>query len=271
MPAPTSHPKPQILYSCYHTRSREGEQFVAEHVFSYQLAGTMVLDDGDREYVFNEGDFRFCRRNHLLKFNKIPPENGEFRSITVYLDQQSLRDLSLAYGYKGRHTPPGNAVLQLRPEPLYQSYMSSLLPYLENETNGNEDLLNLKLREAVLILLKTNPELEEILFDFSEPGKIDLEAFMLKNYHFNVELRRFAYLTGRSLATFKRDFEKIFNSSPSRWLQHRRLQEAHYLITKKGKAPSDVYLELGFEDLSHFSYAFKKLFGTTPRNAAAGS
>ncbi|MGZ3946425.1 MAG: helix-turn-helix domain-containing protein, partial [Mucilaginibacter sp.] len=98
----------------------------------------------------------------------------------------------------------------------------------------------------------------------SEPGKIDLEAFMNKNFHFNVGLDRFAYLTGRSLATFKRDFEKLFSITPSRWLQQRRLQEAHYLIKEKGRTASDIYLDLGFEDLSHFSFAFKKLYGLAP-------
>ena len=87
---------------------------------------------------------------------------------------------------------------------------------------------------------------------------------MNKNYHFNVELKRFAYLTGRSLATFKRDFEKIFHSSPSRWLQQKRLREAYYLIKEKGRAPSDVYIDIGFEDLSHFSFAFKKAYGIAP-------
>jgi len=50
--------------------------------------------------------------------------------------------------------------------------------------------------------------------------------------------------------------------SPSRWLLQRRLQEAYYLIKERGKAPSDLYLKLGFEDLSHFSYPFEKTYGT---------
>jgi AraC-like DNA-binding protein len=123
--------------------------------------------------------------------------------------------------------------------------------------------LSLKLKEAIFILLRTNPDLKEDLFNFSEPGKIDLQAFMIKNFHFNVKLERFAYLSGRSLAGFKRDFEKIFNGSPSRWLQQKRLQEAYYLIKEKGKSASDVYLDLGFEDLSHFSFSFKKACGVS--------
>ncbi|QIP13044.1 helix-turn-helix transcriptional regulator [Spirosoma aureum] len=253
-----------ILYSCYHTRSREGEQFIPEHIFSYQIAGTLTMNDGNKEYIFNEGDFRFCKRNHLVKFNKQPPESGDFKSISVYLDQETLRNVSLEYGYKAEKHQEGDTILPLKPAPLYESYMNSLMPYDQLRQPANENLQSLKLREAILILLQTNPELKTVLFDFSEPGKIDLEGFMNKNFHFNVELKRFAYLTGRSLATFKRDFEKIFHSSPSRWLLQKRLQEAHYLIKEKGKAPSDVYLDLGFEDLSHFSFAFKKMYGSSP-------
>jgi len=32
----------------------------------------------------------------------------------------------------------------------------------------------------------------------------------------------------------------------------------------KGQKPSDIYLDLGFESLSHFSVAFKKMFGFAP-------
>ncbi|RRB06661.1 helix-turn-helix domain-containing protein [Larkinella rosea] len=260
---------PQIVYNCYYTRSREGEQFIPEHILSYQLAGTLVMNDGNKEYFFKEGDIRFCKRNHLVKFIKTPPADGEFKSLSLYLDQETLRDFSLEYGIKPEENKNGDAVLTLNYNPLYQSYMNSLMPYLQESENIPTSLQALKLKEAILILLQANPELKNVLFDFAEPGKIDLERFMNKNFHFNVELKRFAYLTGRSLATFKRDFEKIFHSSPSRWLQHRRLQEAYFLIKEKGRAPSDVYLELGFEDLSHFSFAFKKTYGMAPSKLLA--
>ena len=60
-------------------------------------------------------------------------------------------------------------------------------------------MTNAKLREGLLLLLKTNPQLADVLFDFSEPYKIDLRAFMQENYRFNVRTERFAYLSGRGL------------------------------------------------------------------------
>jgi len=129
---------------------------------------------------------------------------------------------------------------------------------------GTDELLFIKQKEAILLLLQLVPSFKNVLFDFSEPGKIDLEGFMERNYHYNVQMQRFAYLTGRSLATFKRDFEKFFSKPPSRWLQERRLQEAYYMIKEQRKTPSDVYLDVGFEDLSHFSFVFKKKYGIPP-------
>ncbi|WP_377579181.1 helix-turn-helix domain-containing protein [Ohtaekwangia kribbensis] len=254
----------RITYSCYFNKSREGEQFVPEHIFSYQIAGTLTLYDGTQEYIFKDGDFRFIKRNNLLKFTKQPPAAGEFKSISIYLDQETLRKISIEYNYSVNHIHDGDSILKLEAHQMFKSYLESLEPYDTLNERGSDELVALKLKEAILILIKTNPELKDILFDFSEPGKIDLEAFMNKNYHFNVTLNHFAYLTGRSLATFKRDFEKIFRTSPSRWLLQRRLKEAYYQIKEKGKKPSEVYLEVGFEDLSHFSFAFKNAFGHAP-------
>lgn len=253
-----------IAYSCYVNKSREGEQFAPDHTFTYQVAGIMTMNDGVKEYVFEPGDFRFGRRNHLIKFLKTPPENGEFRSLSVRLGQDILRHYSIEHGHQATHSGNGDTILQLKPNVFYKSFMDSLLPYLQLNAIEDEHLTSLKQQEAITLLLKMNPELKDILFDFGEPGKIDLEAFMNKNFHFNVGLDRFAYLTGRSLATFKRDFEKLFHNTPSRWLQQRRLQEAYFLIKEKGRAASDVYLDLGFEDLSHFSFVFKKQYGLAP-------
>jgi len=112
--------------------------------------------------------------------------------------------------------------------------------------------------------LDTMPELKDLLFDFSEPHKIDLQKFMLTNFHYNVPVDKFARLTGRSLAGFKRDFQKTFGMAPRQWLLEKRLSEARFLMEKKNRKPSEFYLDLGFESLSHFSHSFKKKYGMAP-------
>lgn len=256
---------PAIRYSCHYQKSREGEQFVPDHALSYIQAGETMISDTEGTRVFTSGDLYFLRRNHLAKFQKTPPENGDYKSIAILFPQELLRNFSLKYGYSSRQKTAWPAFMPLTSQPVLVNYMESLTEY---ETllgkPGSEALLLLKQEEALLLLLRLHPEFADILFDFTEPGKIDLEAFMNKNFHFNVSLERFAYLTGRSISTFKRDFEKIFSITPSRWLQKRRLEEAYYLLKEKHKSVSEIYLDLGFEDLSHFSFAFKKQYGVAP-------
>jgi len=261
--------RPNILYSCYSQKSSEGEQFIESHNFGYIIAGISEMFIGGQKFVFKPGDFRFFRRNQLARYTKYPPaDGGEYRSVSISIDQATLHSISEEFNLTMDHPEPEINSLLLKPNTLFTNYIDSLKPYLDGVNELNSMLTNLKVKEAVMILLQTNPEIKNILFDFTEPGKIDLEAYMNAHYKFNVDISRFAYLTGRSLATFKRDFEKIYNMSPNRWLQQKRLNDAYYLIKEKGWKSTDVYLEVGFKDLSHFSFAFKKAYGMAPSKIA---
>jgi len=66
------------------------------------------------------------------------------------------------------------------------------------------------------------------------------------------------------LASFKRDFKKISDLPPQKWLIEKRLKVARDKIRNENKRISDVYLEVGFKNLSHFSSAFKRQFGYAP-------
>ncbi len=126
-----------------------------------------------------------------------------------------------------------------------------------------------KLREAVFVLLQLQPQLASVLFDFAAPYKIDLTQFMEENYSSDLSVEEFAHYTGRSLTSFKKDFAQAFSLTPQRWLVKRRLQEAYRLINDEGRKPSDIYLQVGFKNLSHFSFAFKKEYGIAPSQLPA--
>ncbi|RYD80676.1 MAG: AraC family transcriptional regulator [Sphingobacteriales bacterium] len=265
-----NHPERSgILYSCYHQKSSEGEQFIPNHTFGYVISGCSEVFIGGKKYVFNDGDFRFFRRNQLAKYTKLPPPDGEYKSVSIIFDQDTLKAVSKEYDLHMNAHDKNIFGMALEPKKLLQTYIESITPYLDKGNEMSSMLMTLKVKEAILILLQTNPELKDILFDFTEPGKIDLEAYMNEHYKFSVDISRFAYLTGRSLATFKRDFEKIYKTSPNRWIQQKRLADAHYLLKEKGWKTSDVYMEVGFKDFSHFSFAFKKAYGIAPSKLSA--
>lgn len=96
----------------------------------------------------------------------------------------------------------------------------------------DEAFEDLKYEELLIILLKNEPGLADLFFDFGLPGKLDLEAFMNCNYKFNASLCRFALLTGRSLSAFNRGFKALFDDTPGRWLGEKRLLEAYWFMDK---------------------------------------
>jgi AraC-like DNA-binding protein len=252
-----------LLYSCVDKVQRGNEQFVPDHSLGYIISGETHITSNNGITVLKAGTIGMVKRYQLVKSVKIPPPDGEFKAINIYFNQDILRNYSRERNIEASGRYPGEGYI-FPDDPFIKGFFESLLPYFKHPSQLSNALTELKTKEAIELVLRIAPQLKDLLFDFTEPHKIDLEEFMQKNFMYNVPIEKFAQLTGRSLASFKRDFEKIFSQSPGKWLQERRLSEAHYLISKKGKRSSDVYIEVGFENLSHFSFAFKKEYGIAP-------
>lgn len=251
------------ITSCYLGPQISPEQFISEHFFLYLLKGAIQGYDGHKSYTLRPGECCLARKNHLARYTK-QKEDDAFEKVVVVFDEPFLKTFQQKHNIRLTDFSSPDAFFAIRRHEWIPNFLLSLAPYYNGEGKINPLFADLKREELLLILLQANPDLATILFDFSSPQKIDLEAYMNRNFRFNVSVERFALLTGRSLSAFKRDFEKIFHETPSRWLVHKRLQEAYFLIEKNARKPSDIYLELGFEDLSHFSFAFKKRFGVSP-------
>lgn len=250
------------IRSCYIGPEISPEQFIAEHFFLYIAKGKIHGYDGHRSSAMGAGEYCLVRKNHLARYNK-ERVNDEFEKVVTILDEQFLRAFQKRHQAEVGHFKPESAFISLEYDERIPNFIDSLLPYYDGAGKIDQGVGDQKREELLQILLSIRPDLANILFDFGKPEKIDLEAFMNRNYKFNASIERFAYLTGRSRSAFKRDFKLLFNDTPNRWLIQKRLKEAYFLITKKQQKPSSIYLDLGFEDLSHFSFAFKKTFGQT--------
>lgn len=245
------------------------EYFIQEHYFVYVIKGIVVLYDGCNYLELRAGDGCIARKNRLGRYYKVK-ENNELDKIIYPLDEAFLKRFQEKHKPKIAGRRSKETFIQLHKNELLPPYSQSLAPYYSHG-QITEAFAELKREELLIILLQSQPELAGVLFDYGIPEKINLEEYMNRNYKFNVSVERFAFLTGRSLSAFKRDFKQIFNETPSHWLVLKRLQEAHFLIEKESKKPSDIYYDLGFETLSHFSFAFKKKFGLTPTALAERS
>jgi len=261
-----------IFYSYYSAMRKEKVGFFEHSTLVLQVAGQFNLETAGQKVSMKPGEMLLIRKNQLGEIIKMPlGEDTGYETIVIILNEDMLRAFALEERIEADERYDGVPNILIPENDFLRGFFQSVLPYVRHsEEKITKDLGMLKIREGVKLLLHVMPELKNFLFDFSEPHKIDLEKFMIKNFHFNIPVGKFAQLTGRSLASFKRDFQKVFGMAPRQWLQEKRLTEARYLIERKNRKPSDIYLDLGFESLSHFSYSFKKKFGKTYRELVSG-
>jgi AraC family transcriptional regulator, exoenzyme S synthesis regulatory protein ExsA len=244
---------------------REKVCFLAHSKLVLQVSGQFTLETASQKISMKRGEMLLIRKNQLGQITKAPLHGEDYQTIVITLQEDLLRKIALEEQIETGKKYTGKPNILIPGNDFLHGYFQSVIPYVRNPDEKITTAMGiLKVKEGVQLLLHAMPALREFLFDFSEPYKIDLEKFMLGNFHFNIPVEKFAQLTGRSLAGFKRDFQKIFGLSPRQWLQEKRLTEARHLIEKKKRKPSAIYLDLGFESLSHFSHSFKKKFGKAP-------
>lgn len=247
--------------------SFEDNFFISDIVFDHHmlvwfLSGETKIVQSDQTSYFKTGDVFLIPRNMLATIINYPQNGQPHKTVVMHLSTKVLRQY---YSNLNITVQPSASaqIVSYNNHPLLQSCLLSLLPYFDMR-DIPQNIASLKITEAISILRSIDKKIDHVLANFEEPGKIDLASFMEKNYLFNIPLEKFGYLTGRSLSTFKRDFKKLFDMTPQRWITQKRLELAHYRLNQKNLKAIDVCYEVGFRNLSHFSYAFKKKYGYPP-------
>ena len=251
------------LGGCIH-RSRE-------YALNYVYSGEMVLDNGTEDIRVGKGERVFIPRDHHITLYKKTKDGERYCGIFLMFTRRFLREM---YGKLEQRSLPAATpkldagVMKLPPTVELASLFGSMTPYFDPEVKPNDDFMNLKLQEGLLALLHIDERFAPTLFDFNERWKIDILEFMNANYMYEFTMEELAHYTGRSLATFKRDFRKISELTPEKWLIRKRLEVAYAKLKEGGKKVTDVYAEVGFKNPSHFSTAFKKQYGISPSAAS---
>ncbi|QSB29255.1 AraC family transcriptional regulator [Flavobacterium sp. CLA17] len=258
---------PEIKLSSYDDKLFKSDLMFADHMLIWFISGETKIIQADATFYFKTGDIFLIPRNLLATIINYPKNGEPHKTVVMHLSAERLKRFYEKIDIDRRHTAE-QKIYSFNGHPLLESCLKSVVPYFDMEGEFPENIASLKIIEAISILREIDRSVDSVLANFEEPGKVDLVSFMERNFMFNMPMEKLGYLTGRSLSTFNRDFKKYFNITPQKWLTEKRLQLAYYQLSEKKKKPTEVYLEVGFEDLSHFSFAFKKKYGLSPSQMA---
>ena len=237
-----------------------------EYAMNYVYSGEMLLDNGKEQIHVGKGECVFIPRDHHITMYKKTCDGERYCGIFLSFTRKFLREMygKLELPKMAVDTPKIEQALRLPKTAEITSLFASMTPYFDPNVKPQDDFMHLKLQEGLLALLHIDNRFVPTLFDFNEAWKIDILEFMNANYMYEFSLEELAHYTGRSLATFKRDFKKLSDLIPEKWLIRKRLEVAYQLMKEGGKRISDVYAEVGFKNPSHFSTAFKRQYGVPP-------
>ncbi len=255
------------LYSCLMPYAKQFEYRMPNHCIIYVRTGSLMVEQGEKITEVKAGNYVFVKRNCTAKITKLSDGETPYRGINLTLHRPHLKAYFNKLG-KVRLRKDINAINEaatILPKTVeLDSLFTSFVAYVDNNQEPTEELLHMRVTEAIMALLAISPEFYPTLFDFNEAWKIDILDFMEENFTEDMTMDEFARYTGRSLATFKRDFSKVSNLTPQKWLIERRLEKAHDMLVQGKAGAADVFYLVGFKNRSHFSVAFKKRYGMSP-------
>ena len=264
MEPPKALEKGKVFMTCVMDKVHTWENITPQHIVAHIFSGELTITYGKNTLTFGPGDTLLVPKNQLSRSVKSPTNGEPFKCLSMVLPEEQLREFYQEHPILETWTENIARQRPVKSHALLKGFFGSLLPYFEMQDELPDEVVSLKIHEALTIIDAVDKRASSILGTFSEVGKIDLEKYMEEHFMYNLPLKEFAFLTGRSLTTFKSDFKKIFKNTPGRWLTEKRLNLAYHKLTTEKQRITDVYHSVGFENLSHFSFAFKKAFGYSP-------
>ena len=143
-------------------------------------------------------------------------------------------------------------------------FLESVKPYFRDPNQIDSGLVRLKMLELLYDLANDDKNLLLQLIQLKQQFRTDITRVMDENYLNPGSLADLAYLSGRSLSSFRRDFQFIYQVSPAQWIRDKRLTKAKELLLSTSMPIADICFQTGYENVSHFSRLYKSVFGHSP-------
>ncbi len=221
----------------------------------------------DENIVAKEGVVMKCG-NYLNEW-LAADEGNECEAIAVHFYPEVLRkiyDKEFPTFIQKAQSYPSAPIEKVKSGKLLANYIASLQFYFENPELVSEELLKLKVKELILLLAKTDNSdaIQQLIASLFTPTEFSFKELVEANIYTNLTNEELAVLANLSLSTFKREFERVYKTSPAKYFKKRKLDRAATLLTQTNQRIGDIAFNCGFAEISHFSKSFQKYFGVSP-------
>lgn len=270
--------QPLFTWVKIHTPMAESIPLPSEACFAYIM-------DGENQYLYKEGNIKaepgqiilsLCGQTmgHRLSRQPAQAESGIVSSMVVHFHKDTLLRVyknTKPPCWKELEQPVVKYIVQDAASELIKQYFQGLVHLFKHPAAVTEELLVLKLKEIILFLLQS--EASELMTQimrslFSERTfsfKEIVEAHICEPFN----LEQLAYLTHHSLTSFKREFKRIYHTTPAAYILDKRTEKVADLLRYSDESISGIGYQCGFSSPAHLSRVFKTKYGLTPSDYRA--
>jgi len=233
-----------------------------------------ILEGGHKQYsatqlILAEPDCGILMKCGKFIFEPVADKNsGIAKLVAIHFFPDVLKKL-----YKDNppkillsdgNDPDGN-MAYINSNEVVSNYIESISLLFDNPKLAEESIIELKLKEIILILSKIDSKrINQILNNLFNPTTVVFKDVIEAHLYSALSVEDLASLTNNSLTSFKRKFKEIYQTSPANYIKNKRLENAAKLLKISDESISDISYKSAFNDLAHFSNSFKAKFNQSP-------
>jgi len=237
-----------------------------KNTFSFLQEGTKDVFFDNSSYSINNTQFLLMKSGHCLMTEKLSNVEECYRSILLFFSNEDVLRFIRKFELNQSESHTFYSTYSFDYDLYIKRFVDSILDISKLSESVQKNILGAKFEEIMLYLI----EFKGIDFLYSLIGNNSNQSQKFiqtieSNQLNKLTIKELSFLSNMSISTFKREFKKHFQSSPSKWFQDKRLKHAAFLLKNKSKRPSDIFEECGYESLSNFIQAFNTKFGMTPK------
>lgn len=237
-----------------------------KNTFSFLQEGKKEVFFDNSFFAIDNSQFLLMKSGHCLMTEKLSNVSNYYRSILFFFTNEDVLKFIRKFELNQTDSSKLYSTYSFSYDSFIKRFVGSLLDISKLSTSIQKNILDVKFEEIMLYLVEFKGV--DFLYSIINNGDIHSQRFIqtIESNQLNkLTVKELSFLSNMSVSKFKREFEKHFHNSPSKWFQERRLEHSAFLLKNKSKRPSDIYEEIGYENLSNFIQAFKMKFGITPK------
>ena len=234
---------------------------LTHNLLVFVLEGRKRIYHRDGVYEVNAFEGAFLKKGSYLMSEKRSADN-HYKAVLFCFNQEVAHEaISVPHA-----KPSAGSVHFINHTASLETLLTKVV--LQLSTSQIEDtsvLTKNSVSQLLVHICKTDALLANIIAEQTEDHDKALRDVMDNHFTEALPLQQLAFLSGHSLASFKRQAEKLLGTSPHRWIRNKRLELARQLVESGETAIADIGYAVGYINTSHFIKLFKEAFGQTPQ------